>query len=137
MALCGGQVHDSDESVIASVLEGVRVPRLGGKGRPRKRAGRVLGDKGYSYKKCRRLLRQRGIACMLPERRDQGEQRKKKGKAGGRPCRLDQEQYKGRNVVEGTFLGLKQQRRVATRYDKLGQSYQAWATLASIRLWLR
>ena len=137
MALSGGQVHDSDESVIASVLEGVRVPRLGGKGRPRKRPGRVLGDKGYSYKKCRRLLRQRGIACMIPERRDQREQRKKKGRAGGRPCRFDKEQYKRRSVVERTFLRLKQQRRVATRYDKLGQSYQAWATLASIRLWLR
>ena len=83
MALSAGQVHDSDESVIALVLEGVRVPRLGGKGRPRKRPRCVLGDKGYSYRKCRVLLRQHGIACMIPERKDQREQRTKKGRAGG------------------------------------------------------
>jgi transposase len=83
------------------------------------------------------LLRQRGIACLIPERKNQREQRTKKGKAGGRPCYFDKQQYKRRNVVERTFLRLKQQRRVATRYDKLGESYQAWATLASIRLWLK
>jgi transposase len=137
LALSAGQVHDSDEATIGAVLDGVRVPRPGGKGRPRKRPCRVLGDKGYSYRKCRRLLRQRGIACLIPERKDQREQRRKKGKAGGRPCHFDKEQYRHRNVVERTFLRLKQQRRVATRYDKLGESYQTWATLASIRLWLR
>jgi transposase len=137
LALSAGQVHDSDEATIGAVLDGVRVPRPGGTGRPRKRPGRVLGDKGYSYKKCRLLLRQRGIACLIPERKDQREQRAKKGKAGGRPCYFDKQQYKRRNVVERTFLRLKQQRRVATRYDKLGESYQAWATLASIRLWLK
>jgi transposase len=137
LALSAGQVHDSDEATIGAVLDGVRVPRPGGKGRPRKRPERVLGDKGYNYKKCRRLLRQRGIASMIPERKDQREQRKNKGKAGGRPCHFDKAQYRRRNTVERTFLRLKQQRRVATRYDKLGASYQAWATLASIRLWLK
>ena len=29
---------------------------------------------------------------MIPERKDQREQRKKKGKAGGRPCHFDKEQ---------------------------------------------
>ncbi len=137
LALSAGQIHDSDEATIGAVLDGVRVPRPGGKGRSRKRPARVLGDKGYSYKKCRRLLRQRGIACMIPERKDQREQRKKKGKVGGRPCHFDKAQYRRRSVVERTFLRLKQQKRVATRYDKLEQSYQAWATLASIRLWLK
>jgi transposase len=74
---------------------------------------------------------------MIPERKDQRAQRKKKGTAGGRPCHFDKAQYRRRNTVERTFLRLKQQRRVATRYDKLGASYQAWATLASIRLWLK
>jgi transposase len=74
---------------------------------------------------------------MIPERKDQRAQRKRKGRAGGRPCHCDKEQYRRRNVVERTFLRLKQQRRVATRHDKLEQIYQAWATLASIRLWLK
>ncbi len=38
------------QATIGAVLDGVRVPRPGGKGRPRKRPERVLGDKGYSYK---------------------------------------------------------------------------------------
>ena len=74
---------------------------------------------------------------MIPERRDQRERRKRKGRAGGRPCRFDKEQYTRRSVVERTFLRLKQQRRVATRYDKLGESYEECATLASISLWLK
>jgi hypothetical protein len=53
LGLSAGQVHDSDEATIAAVLDGVRVPRPGGKGRPRKRPARVLGDKGYSYKNTR------------------------------------------------------------------------------------
>lgn len=32
---------------------------------------RVIADKGYSYPRCRRLLRQRGIPHTIPERRDQ------------------------------------------------------------------
>ena len=83
MALSAGQVHDSDEAVIASVLDAVRVPRKG-RGRPKKRPRCVVADRGYSYKKCRSLLRGRGIACMVPERRDQQARRRKKGKAGGR-----------------------------------------------------
>lgn len=137
MALSAGQVHDSDERVIAAVLDAVRVPRPGGRGRPRKRPSRVIADKGYSYGKCRRLFRGRGIACLVPERRDQRERRAGKGRSGGRPCRFDRERYRRRNAVERAFLRLKQARRVATRYDKLGQSYLTWATLASVRLWLR
>jgi hypothetical protein len=104
LALSAGQVHDSDEATIGAVLDGVRVPRPGGKGRPRKRPERVLGDKGYSYKKCRRLLRQRGIACMIPERKDQREQRTKKGKAGGRPCYFDKQQGDGIIGIVGALV---------------------------------
>jgi hypothetical protein len=70
LALSAGQVHDSDEATIGAVLDGVRVPRPGGTGRPRKRPGRVLGDKGYSYKKCRRLLRQPCYASLATPARD-------------------------------------------------------------------
>lgn len=135
MALSPGQASDCDTVTIAAVLDSVRVPR-GGRGRPRKRVKRLSGDKGYSYPKCRRLFRGRGFSAVIPERRDQREQRKKRGRQGGRPCRFDKEQYKRRNVVERTFRRLKESRRVATRYDKLADSYQTWATIASIRLWI-
>jgi len=84
------------------------------------------------------------VKMLIPERRDQRKHRQGKGRAGGRPCKFDAELYKERNVIERTFLRLKQSRRVATRYDKAGASYQAFVasyqafvTLASIRLWLR
>jgi transposase len=131
--LSAGQVHDS--RVLEEVLDGVRVPRLG-KGRPRKRPEQTLGDKGYSYARCRASLRKRGIAALIPERKDERERRQKRGQAGGRPCRFDREAYRGRNVVERTILRLKQWRRVATRYDKLGSAYLAWSTLACLLLWL-
>ena len=45
--------------------------------------------------------------------------------------------YRARNVIERTFCRRKDWRRVATRYDKLAQNYQATVTLAAILLyWL-
>ena len=122
--------------MLEAVLEGVRVPRKG-RGRPKKRPHRVLCDRGYSYPGCRQSLRRRGIGCLIPERKDQRERRRRKGRSGGRPCHFDQAVYRRRNMVERCFLRLKQQRRVATRYDKKKESYQAFVTLASIRLWLK
>ena len=82
LVLSAGQVHDS--RMLEAVLDAVRVPRLG-RGRPRKRPEQTLGDKGYSYARCRASLRQRGIAAVIPERRDERERRQKRGRqAGGR-----------------------------------------------------
>jgi transposase len=134
VVLAAGQVHDSH--LMAPVLNGVRVPRVG-RGRPRTRVGRVLADKGYSYRRCRALLRRKGQPVLIPERSDQRAQRRKKGRRGGRPFFFDGTLYKDRNIVERSFLRLKQFRRVATRYEKLGQSYRTFVTLASIRLWLK
>lgn len=44
--------------------------------------------------------------------------------------------YRGRNVVERCFARLKQQRSVATRYDKRALNYRAWVVIASLLLWL-
>jgi transposase len=45
--------------------------------------------------------------------------------------------YRERNRVERNFNRLKQFRRMATRYDKLGANHFAFLQLASVRLWLR
>jgi len=128
-----GQRHDSTQ--MEAALDAIRVPRKG-RGRPRKRPERLNLDKGYSYPRCRRALRRRGIGAMIPERKDQREQRQKKGRQGGRPCRFDRERYRQRSLVERCFLRLKQWRRIATRYDKRAETYLAFLTLASIVLWL-
>jgi transposase len=134
LVLSEGHRHDS--LYLEATLDAIRVPRPG-RGRPRKRPGFVALDRGYSDKKCRRLLRQRNVRHLIPERKDQREQRQKKGKAGGRPVAFEASRYAGRNVVERCILRLKQFRRVATRYEKRAACYLAVVTLASIILWTR
>src|SRR5262249_126739 len=58
-----GQRHESAQ--LGAVLDAIRVPRPGGRGRPRKRPDHVIADKGYGYEHCRRLLRRRGIAHTI------------------------------------------------------------------------
>lgn len=126
----------NDCQCLAEALDAVHIKRSG-RGRPRKRPDDLYLDKGYSYPKCRQLLRQRGIRHLIPEREDQREQRKKKGREGGRPCLYDRARYACRNIVERCALRLQQFRRVATRYDKREDNYRATVTLAAIILWLR
>jgi transposase len=131
--LTAGQVHESTQ--LEPLLDAIRVPRRRG-GRPRKRPARLLGDKGYSYRKCRQALRRRGIPHTIPERRDQRAQRRAKGTQGGRPPQFDRAAYRRRNVVERCLNRLKQCRRVATRYDKHAVRYRAFVILAASGLWL-
>jgi transposase len=49
----------------------------------------------------------------------------------------DHDTYKGRNVVERSFVHLKQWRGLATRYDKLAIVYRAAAVLAVAITWPR
>jgi transposase len=79
-----------------------------GRGRPRVRPERVVGDKGYSSRQVRRYLRRRGIRPVIARRQDEPQQRD-----------FDRERYRARNQVERLINRLKQYRRVATRYEKL------------------
>ena len=83
--LTAGQRHESTQ--LEPVLDSIRVPRK--RGRPRKRPDQTALDKGYSYPKCRKGLRRRGLRHVIPERKDQREQRQAKGFRGGRPPRFD------------------------------------------------
>ena len=118
------------------VMEAVRVPRLGG-GRARTRPDAVMGDKAYSSRANRSLLRGRGIKAVIPEPSDQIGHRKRRGSCGGRPVNFDSETYKRRNTVERSFSLLKQWRGIATRYDKLALTYRAGVVLYAVVIWLR
>ena len=124
-----GQRHDSTQ--LEPVLDGIRVPRA--RGRPRTRPAHLIADKGYSYPRCRRLLRQRQIKHTIPERRDQRAQRATRP---GRPLRFDPTIYARRNVVERCINRLKQWRGLATRYEKRALNYRAMLVLASTVPWL-
>jgi transposase len=137
--LTAGQRHDSTQ--LEPLLDRIRVPRQHAdgrpkRGRPRKRPRRLLADKGFSYPKCRRVLRRRGISHLIPERRDQRAQRAKKGSRGGRPCRFVREEYRHRSWIERLVNRLKQFRRIATRYEKRAANYQAFVLFGCIMLWL-
>lgn len=114
----------------------MRIRRVGA-GRPRTRPDRVLGDKAYSSRAIRTLLRSRGIVAVIPEPDDQIGHRKRRGQAGGRPATLDVQAYKGRNVVECSFRTCKQWRALAARLDKLALTYRGGHILGSIIIWLK
>lgn len=98
------------------MLRKIRIP--GPVGRPRTRPEAVAGDKAYSSRGNRAHLRERKIKAVIPEKRDQAANRKKKGRHGGRPLTHDAELYKERNTVERLINKLKAWRGIATRYDK-------------------
>jgi hypothetical protein len=96
LILTAGQAADSPQFI--PVLGKVRV--RGPVGRPRTRPDAVAGDKAYSSRGNRAHLRKRHIKAVIPEKKDQAANRKKKGSGGGRPVSHDADLYKERNTVE-------------------------------------
>ncbi|MBB4931295.1 transposase [Lipingzhangella halophila] len=124
-----------DALMFAPLMGDLRLPRT--VGRPRTRPDRVLGDKAYSSRANRAHLRRRKITAPIAQPADQQAHRRRKGSAGGRPPAFDRRAYRGRNTVERAINLLKQNRAVATRYDKRAAVYDGTVQLAAIRIWLR
>ncbi len=120
--LTPGQRHET--TAFEPLMEQGAVKRPG-RGRPRRRPRRVVGDKGYSSRRIRRYLRRRGIRATIPRQRNE----RRRGA-------FDRAIYRTRSRVERLINRLKQFRRVATRYEKHGENYAAMVTLAAIMLWL-
>ena len=110
--LTAGQCHESKSA--EALVDGVKIGR-------RRRPGRVAGDKGYSYRFVRRMLRERRIRPQIPTRSDQEPD-----------PRFDREAYKRRNVVERLVGWLKERRRLCTRFEKRADSYLAMVKLAFV-----
>lgn len=134
IALTAGQAGDSP--MLKYLLADLAVARLG-PGRPRTRPDAVLGDKAYSSRANRELLRAMRVTTVIPQPSDQIAHRKRRGSAGGRPPAFDAATYKGRNVVERSFNDHKQWRGLATRFDKLAVVYRGGVVLRAILIWLR
>lgn len=134
IALTAGQAGDSP--MLRWLLADLAVHRLG-PGRPRTRPDALLGDKAYSSRANRELLRGKRIKTVIPQPDDQIAHRRRRGSAGGRPPNFDAATYKGRNVIERSFNDHKQWRGLATRYDKLATVYRGGVVLRAITLWLR
>lgn len=134
VAVTAGQAGDSP--MLRPLLAHLRVDRLG-QGRPRTRPEALLGDKAYSSRGNRALLRAKRTKTVIPQPSDQVGHRLRRGSAGGRPPAFDEIAYKGRNVIERSFNDHKQWRGLATRYDKLGLTYRAGVVLRAIIQWLK
>src|SRR5713226_3496371 len=120
--LTAGQRHETTK--FEALMEQGAVKRVG-RGRPKLRPKRILGDKGYSSRKIRNYLKRKGIGYTIPRRCNET-----------RTGPFNRALYKERNYVERLINRLKQFRRVATRYEKRAVNFLAMVTLASIMLWL-
>jgi transposase len=130
--LTAGQAADSPHFVPVLAKIRVRLPV----GRPCTRPGAVAADKAYSSRGNRAYLRKRNITAVIPEKKDQAANRKKKGSRGGRPVSHDADLYKERNTVERLINRLKDWRGIATRFDKTPESYLAGLELRASMIWL-
>ncbi len=133
LLLTAGQAADSPQLIHVLNQMRVRLPV----GRPRTRPDAVAGDKAYSSRANRAHLRKRRIRAVIPEKKDQLANRKKKGSQGGRPVDFDAELYKERNTVERLINKMKAWRGIATRYDKSPDSYLAGLHLRASMIWLK
>lgn len=120
--LTEGQRHDT--VAFQPLMEQGAVKRQG-RGRPRIRPHRICADKAYRNQWIRDYLRRRGIRYTLPHKSNQP-----------RRGPFDKALYKTRNRVERLFNRLKQNRRLATRYEKSAENFLAMLQIASVLLWI-
>jgi transposase len=97
----------------------------------KRRPKRLVGDKGYSSDAIRDGLVRCGIQPVIPMR--DNEHVKDRDRWG----EFDKKGYKKRNVVERCIAKLKEFRRIATRYEKLAESFVGMVSVANIVLYLR
>ena len=109
LSLTPGQAHDITQAI--PLLDKVE-------------PGAFLADKGYDSDALVAALEERGIAPVIPSK-------------ANRKCprKTDFALYRERNV-ERFFCKIKQYRAIATRYDKLANTFLAAVALVCVLLWL-
>ena len=85
----------------------------------------VIADKGYDADHFVTLIESSGAQAVIPPRSNRVTQRS-----------FDRHLYRDRNLIERFFARIKQFRRIATRYDKLAQSFLSFVHLACAFVWL-
>lgn len=119
MSLTGGNRNDVTQ--LMPLLEAVP-PVRGRVGRPRRRPGQLLADRGYDHDKYRRLVRAKGIKPVIARR----------GAPHGSGLGVH------RYVVERTIGLLHWFRRLRIRWETRDDIHEAFMTLAAaIICWRR
>jgi transposase len=85
---------------------------------------RVLGDKAYHSAELHEELHWRGTKPVIPNRGNRKQ-----------PFSFSKRLYKLRWRIESAFNRLKDFRRIATRYDRLGRNYLSSVCLVASLLW--
>ena len=83
-------------------------------------------DKAYDSNAIRHMLADQGVEAVIPGKSNRTQE-----------IIYDKEQYKLRQKVERFFNQLKQFRRIATRYDKLGRTFLAFIHLVATWIMIR
>jgi transposase len=115
----------AEVKLAEQTLETVKVPRKG-RGRPKKRPARLIGDKAYDSDPLRKRCKELKIDLIVPHRKN----RKKSKKQDGRKLR----RYRKRWKVERTFSWISNFRRLVVRYERLIEVYQGFFHLAIIMI---
>jgi transposase len=89
-------------------------------------ADTLLADKAYDAdQRVIERLQQQGKTPVIPPKRNRKTLRE-----------YDKELYKARHLIENFFAKLKQYRAIATRYDKLAETFLSAIYMAAVVTWL-
>ena len=122
LVLTPGQRHEAIAFEPLMASGAVQRPRGG---RPKRRPRRVAGDKASSSRHMRQDLRRHGIRITIPRQHNEH-----------RTGPFDRAISRLRERVERLINRLKQNRRLATRYEKCAANYRAMWVIAALLLWL-
>lgn len=97
-----GQAHEASQLGPMLDVTAARVPGM----------EEVVGDKGFDGERQRQACRDRGAKPVIPFK-----------SCWAAPGQLNEKAYRARNRIERLLGKLKEFRRVATRYEKLKQTF--------------
>ena len=86
----------------------------------------IIADKGYDSDPFKAEIRRQGSEPCIPSRRNRK-----------RPAAYSKHRYATRYRVENFFQRIKRFRRIATRYEKLDQTFLCMLTIAAVIDWLK
>jgi transposase len=118
LRLTPANLHDG--AMLEAVLDAVPPIRQCA-GRPRRRPAKLHADKGYDHARCRRACRRRGVVPRIARR----------GVESGE--RLGRHRW----VVERTLAWFARFRRLAIRYERRADIFEAFHRLAAALICLR
>jgi transposase len=112
--------NGNDHQLVEDMVDGITPVRLP-RGRPRKRPGKLHGDKGYDYPICREALRQRNITARIARRGIESS------------TRLGRHRY----VIERCLEWVTRFRRLVRRYERKASHFLGFLRLACAMICFR